>query len=549
LLATDGGAAAALSTDWSTRVVANGGALPSTNTISAIETLRTGLISAGLTNKIYSLCIFVPDSLTAALTPLIKHKGFDPWGNSNFVSGDLNIQGLVGNGTSKNLETGVKAKNGEAADNTDGSRGLSVLISEGDFNREATAIGYRDSTGSISLFGNVGASGSTAWYPTLASDPNRLITEDGDRVGYVSFNVTTNGTTNAQIFVASTLEAHKLRGTLVLPSVTATTTENTISVFASKVGITNFYWSAYRMAMACVHDGFSQAESSNFWWLVKTCRESLGGGVGDPVQEWSRKVALFGGAAPSTTTSNALRTFYSALDTDGTLYKAVAYNAMVPDSLTACLVPLIWQSGNPIWTNINFGATNLSVNGLQGNGSSKYLQAYVTNGWNARGWNNNSAGFSVLLWANPDTGGNGIVGSAQATDQMGLFSFGGTGLFRCWKTTGVNADFVSASVSPQTNGWLCGSRTANNAIAMYKARGDQVHTLVTNATGASTAPGAALLATGSFAFALNNGGTPAAYSPATMSFIGFHSGMTQTENSNLYVRVSTLRTALGGGSP
>src|SRR5688572_13026363 len=113
------GGAAILATDWSQRVVANGGAVPSQQTIQCMETLRLTLIGMGLTNKLYTLCVFVPDSVIAASTPLFKHKGSDPWTNFFFAQTNLNIDGLKGDGIQKAFDTGVLPNEGGAF--TDGA--------------------------------------------------------------------------------------------------------------------------------------------------------------------------------------------------------------------------------------------------------------------------------------------------------------------------------------------------------------------------------------------------------------------------------------------
>jgi hypothetical protein len=92
--------------DWATRVVANGGASPSAATQTALTTFITGCISDGTFSLIKSFCFFPPDSLTAAITPVLVGGGNDPWTNHNFVSGDLTVNGLIGNASNKYLETG-----------------------------------------------------------------------------------------------------------------------------------------------------------------------------------------------------------------------------------------------------------------------------------------------------------------------------------------------------------------------------------------------------------------------------------------------------------
>lgn len=541
-------------TDWAQRVVSNGGAMPSQNTINAMETLRLGCIAAGLTNKIYSLCVFVPDSLVAATTPLFLHKGYPLWTNSNFVGvgTDLDINGLKGNGTSKSLDTGCKARliaDGGISD-VDGSRGLTVIVTESIGNSAGVPIGYVDADDVIALELDVSLAGSTGWFPTSLNPLYYLTTNDFGRVGYVSGNTWNDANTNVSIYVASPLESHKVIMTKTAPtSQPATSTDNTITVFAQKHGSTNRLWSAQRLSMAMVNDGFTSAESAAFWPLARACRETLGGGTGDPVHDWSVKVTTFGGAEVSTTTSNALRTFLSGLDTDATLYQIVAANAFVPDNLTAARVPIIWQGGNIIWSNVAFGTTNLTVNGLTGNATDKYLQTGLTNNLVAtRGFGTTSAGISLLMYANPDTAGNGLLAvQGSGSQQFSLFSFAGTALFRCWLSSLVNQNFVTASVGTTTNGWLSGQRTAANAIALYKARSDTAHTVVTNATGSQT--GAVFANHAQYIFAMNNAGPASAFSAPTISFAAITSGQSQTGNSNLWNRARNLRNDLGGGVP
>ena len=93
--------------NWLTRVVANGGALPSNTTLNATSDFCYSLDTAGLTSLIIAVNTFVPDNLIASITPLIKNAGNDPWTNNNFVAGDLNMDGLKGNGSNKYLATGL----------------------------------------------------------------------------------------------------------------------------------------------------------------------------------------------------------------------------------------------------------------------------------------------------------------------------------------------------------------------------------------------------------------------------------------------------------
>ena len=84
------GAQHPVAVEWAKRVVTNGGDTPSSNTVSALSTFMFGMDANGLTGKITLINAFVPDSLIATLTPLLKNvSSNDPWTNYNFVSGDL----------------------------------------------------------------------------------------------------------------------------------------------------------------------------------------------------------------------------------------------------------------------------------------------------------------------------------------------------------------------------------------------------------------------------------------------------------------------------
>ena len=94
-------------TDWANRVVANGGAMPSNATLTAVNTWYLGMVADGLDTLMIWLTFFAPDSLTAARTPFFKTAGLDPATNNNFVAGDLTVNGLLGNAINKSLSYGI----------------------------------------------------------------------------------------------------------------------------------------------------------------------------------------------------------------------------------------------------------------------------------------------------------------------------------------------------------------------------------------------------------------------------------------------------------
>ncbi len=541
-------------TDWARRVVANGGAMPSQNTIIAMEVLRNSLESQSLTNKIYTLCIFVPDSVIAASTPLVKIKGSDPWTNSGFIASDLNIQGLKGNGVNF-LDTGVMA----IAETTNSNNiltnsGISAIVTESATNESRGIVFNQQFFANVNdrgLFASGG--GSDQFFMGLAVSANvgAITTNDSGRVGYISGNRISE--TNLNLYVASPIEVHKLLATSqASPSAQDKFgTNTTFAFYATRIAGTNTFANNLRLSMACLHQGFTEAESSNFWWAVKTCRESLGGGTGDPIWDWARYVTNFGGAAISANTSNALRTFRQGLDTDALLYKMISVNAIVPDNLISAQVPLIWQAGLQMWTNTLFGTTNLTVNGLTGNGTNKFLGTGLNPaGITYAGFSSANGGASQLIYTNPNSplsvlelNGSGT----SASSYFGIQLHQGFLYWYCWKFVNVNTNFLIRAL-PSSNyaGFVSGNRTASNAMAIYWVT-NQIHNVATNTAVLETSGTPTI--TNMFAMAGHAPGGVGAWSDRTVSFLALHAGLTQTENSNLWYRVAILRTNLGGGVP
>jgi hypothetical protein len=105
---------------WINRVYANGGTV-STATANAVNTFCNDIESAGLRDRFYRLNLFAGTGLSAALVPLFRGPslGGTQFGgatdtNTNFVSGDYvetgATGGLLGNGTSKHLNTGFRTQ-------------------------------------------------------------------------------------------------------------------------------------------------------------------------------------------------------------------------------------------------------------------------------------------------------------------------------------------------------------------------------------------------------------------------------------------------------
>jgi hypothetical protein len=105
---------------WRNAVIANGGTV-SGSTLTAVSNFCRSIDAAGLRDRFYRLNLFAGTGLSAALVPLYRGQSRTgtQYGNTTdtnngpFVSGDYvetgSTGGLTSNGTSKYLNTGVKA--------------------------------------------------------------------------------------------------------------------------------------------------------------------------------------------------------------------------------------------------------------------------------------------------------------------------------------------------------------------------------------------------------------------------------------------------------
>lgn len=532
--------------DWSDLVVTNGGAAPSDATIVAMETFRQGMVLAGLDTKMHSLCIFVPDSLTAAFTPIIYNKGSGLWVNNNFVSGDLTVEGLKGNGTTKYLDTTVMAKSGEAIDSMTGNCGLTLIVTESNSNAIGYEIGHQDnSSGDLALKLQASSVPTGKSGFTQNNSVADLYNMDFGRAGYLSGN---NISSVTSVFTASPQESHAQFSTYAIATV-PTASNRTIFAFAANEGGSAMGFSGCRMSMAAVHDGLTSSESATFWGLLQTLRNALGGGNGSRVTDWAAKIVRLGGSAPSGGTKTALNTFYLALNTAGIASKMVAANCFVPDSLDAARTPLFWRAGNEQWTNTNFISGDLTTAGLIGNGSNKYLATGITPAGSTL-LSAGSGGLSVMLSVVPTVSNPADIGSAfDSTNVFNLLHQSGTAYFQAWKNVTSGTDYATGALpSGSWAGFLSGSRTATNAVALYRASTVNAFAAVVTGSGTSTGISNSTQAVTVFGYNVNGSGI-VGYSDRRISFAAIHSGLSSSETQDLYNAVAALRTSLGGGNP
>jgi hypothetical protein len=525
-------------TDWATRVVANGGAAPSVGTKTALTTFVSGCITDGFYEKIKLLNVFVPDSLTAALTPLISWSSMDTWTNHNFVAGDLSADGLVGNGSTKYLSTGFNPA-------TSGLSKLSMFTYVSEIGATTTSVDLScsDATHYFQMVAHY-SDGKSYLY----DNSNGFVLNPSPGAGFYIENRTSS--TDHRCYFANSVSAFAQQGSTDTNAFSAYPSAGCMC-FANNAAGTIQQYSNNRMSAAGIADSMTQTDCSNLYTRIQALRVSLGGGYvvmsgTDMATDWAARVVANGGAAPSGGTKTALATFWDGLITDGIAAKMISMNVFAPDSLTAAITPFKKGPGLDPWTNNNFVSGDLTVNGLVGNASNKYLNTGCP-ATALTGLDNLSAGLVVYAYTNPSIAATytaGVHDSAPSNTALALaLNLSGTSYGELWSFTG-GANF--ASVASPGAGFFSTQRTSSTAMSLYFASSGSAHAAAASASGSQTNS----ICTGGqaiFAFGLNNVGSLYGPTSARLSFMAITKGLSSTEDANLYSRVQTLRTSLGGG--
>lgn len=261
---------------------------------------------------------------------------------------------------------------------------------------------------------------------------------------------------------------------------------------------------------------------------------------------WSAQVVANGGATPSGTTVAALETLVDDIVGAGFwMEKVIALNPIAPDSLIAATTPIYQNSNNAIaptgnqpWTNNGFVAGDLSVNGLQGDGTS-----YMNTGINTQNLFANNGSFTIYVVS----GNNNIereLGSWAPTTGFSLMLNGGNAIYD--HSYAAAAGRIS-DAQALFSGYLSGSRVANNDQRLYKARSNFAHAQI-GATNVNVVADERVTINKVFYFmANNNNGVTQNPSTKLVSFVLIGKGLTAAESQALFSAVQAFRQTLGGG--
>lgn len=324
------------------------------------------------------------------------------------------------------------------------------------------------------------------------------------------------GVTGTELWTSSDGITYALASTTAAPGTSAT-------VAAPAVG--SFLFAKARWVNATVQGTFCAAQE-----------------VSGRVCDWVKRVIANGGSAPTLTERTATNTFDLALVAGGLDSLMISNILVISSSVIGALTPLYKSKGLDPYTNHNFVIGDLTVNGMVGDGATKFA----------------STGMGACLDF-PALGDGGITAYtttfvATSTRETGAADVGSVGaiLNSCDGVAGTTsalmwstgAGGIASGANPNWKGYTSVNRTANNNLSIYIASSGTVHAKIAQNVNAEVNFASNLPM---YAWAWNNNGATANFSDRRISYLGYHHGLTQAQSLTHFNAVQAFRTSLGGG--
>jgi hypothetical protein len=276
--------------------------------------------------------------------------------------------------------------------------------------------------------------------------------------------------------------------------------------------------------------------------------------VSGRVADWAHRVIVNGGGSLTAQTMAAMNTFDLSIMDNGIMALIAALNVFAPDSLIAALTPFVKGVGVDPWTNHNFVAGDLSVNGLRATGNLGSGGTFATAKWLGTGFvpsvagiSATSAGYAIYEYS---------TNTASFAVEIGTASSNATNddWFFCAAYNGAGFAIVSDNMGAGTGrlskttfygpGFYSAQRTSAASHQIYFANST---TSFASIAGNTSAAGAAPAGPSVSIFAENRNGTVDQWGDARLSFVAITTGLTSAQTQSLYNLVQALRQALGGG--
>jgi hypothetical protein len=272
--------------NWANRVVVNGGTVPTGLQQVAVNNFVRGMRQDFVWSKMKAMVIFVNNGLTCAFTPLIVGPGgADPWNANTFIAGDLTANGVIGDGASKRILTGLLPS---TLFSSDGNAGVSIYVHTTTSANNQWDFGITNPADSTNMF-----QGTT----NFNAPPNINLTNVWDNDGAAGqvtgvinsagfFSINRVSTSDMRAYFAKTSTAWAQIAAAAAGTITKTRS------FANNQGNTGiviwatcatngvpFNYSARRYSYISFHDGLTSAEGQLEFNRVQTFRLLLGGGT------------------------------------------------------------------------------------------------------------------------------------------------------------------------------------------------------------------------------------------------------------------------------
>lgn len=257
------------------------------------------------------------------------------------------------------------------------------------------------------------------------------------------------------------------------------------------------------------------------------------GPTGDAeLADWVSRVQGRGSDVTGSGVQTAVRNFIVGMKTDGLWTKSKRIGVYAGDARVALEAPLLNLRGATTDTLTGFVDANYTSNGLVG-GSGKRINTGYNN--TATGNDGNDISFAVYNRSASNTGsfeiGSGNTGDVNATVALEI-SNGGT----TYGFLGNQTNYVNQADSNGTGLYVL-SRVSSTDLRVFK-NGSQLGSTVT--TGAGAVSGFDV-----WVHDANLSNSSWGFSARQLAFYGIFTGLTTTDNANLYTRVQALQTALG----
>lgn len=255
-----------IATDWANRVVANGGAMPSQASINAVSAFASSLNGSGIWSKMLHVNVIAPDSITAALTPLIVGTGgYAKWKPLGAATYGVTVNGLAVNaGATGGFSAGI---NLTTLVPNDTNIGLSAYAYT--FNNGSYAAGIWSNPPAFTFMDN--ALGCYCYSTT-----NTCFSNQG--AGFYDYN--RSAANLAKLYFAKSTQAHGLVQTDATTNTTARLNGPLGFNCVLSAGSENpFSDTKSRFSFWAIHLSLTQAESSSLFTAVQNLRTAFGGGT------------------------------------------------------------------------------------------------------------------------------------------------------------------------------------------------------------------------------------------------------------------------------